>query len=77
MKKWILLSAIILVSSCATTPVPVTLNCPPPLELPLLDEYQATELQRISDETYTILVVREKLMKQRIVTLCAIIESTH
>lgn len=79
MKQLILIIAIILLgSSCITpTPIPVTLNCPPPLDLPFLTEYQATELQRLSHETYIVLRTRDKLQSQRIITLCAIIESTH
>jgi len=78
MRKLILISAIILVNSCATTaPIPVTLNCPPELELPTLTEYQATDLQKLGNDTYMVLVARDRMMAQRIVTLCAIIESTH
>ena len=78
MANWILLSAIILVNSCVTThPVPVVLNCPAPLKLPMLNEYQSTELQKLSNDTYEILVTRDMLMQQRIITLCTIIESTH
>ena len=79
MKKLILISAIILVSSCVSTPaiIPVTLNCPPELELPTLTEYQATDLQKLGNDTYMVLVARDRMMAQRIVTLCAIIESTH
>lgn len=79
MRKLILLSAIILLgNSCvSTTPIPVTLNCPPPLSLPTLTEYQAVELQKLSNDTYIILVQRDQMQSQRIITLCAIIESTH
>ena len=79
MRKWILLSAIILlVSSCITpTPIPITLNCPPPLALPTLTEYQAADMQRLSDETYEVLVTRDILLQERVKTLCTIIESTH
>lgn len=79
MRKLILISAIILLSSCVSTPaiVPVKLNCPPEVALPMMNEVQANELFAISTETYNILVQRELLLKQRIITLCTIIESTH
>jgi len=81
MKKWILISAIILLSSnCATTPlvIPVRLECPPPIFLPEMNQRQVQELEfNIAADTYNILVKREKLLKARINTLCAIIESTH
>ena len=81
MKKWILASAIILLSSsCATTPVviPVRLECPPPITLPEMNQRQVSELQyNIAADTYYNLVKREKLLKARIDTLCDIIESTH
>ena len=79
MRKLILLSAIILLSSCVSTPaiIPVKLNCPPEISLPLMNDIQANELFALSTETYNILVQRELLLKQRIITLCSIIESTH
>ena len=78
MQKWILASAIILASSCATfQPVPVVINCPPELLLPTLNEYHAADLQKLENETYEILVTRDMLLQQRVITLCSIIESTH
>lgn len=79
MQKWILLSAIVLLSSsCATTAVTtVRLECPPPIHLPTMTDAQAAELNVLSDGTYEILDKREALLKERNVTLCNIIESTH
>jgi len=80
MKKWILLITIILLSgSCAHTPVvtAVQLKCPPPLELPLMTEEQASALLFFSKDIYYILFTRDQLLKERNATLCAIIESTH
>ena len=80
MRKLILLSAIILLSnSCVTTPatIPVKLNCPPTLILPVMNEIQASEMFLLSTETYNILAHRELLLKERNTTLCTIIESTH
>ena len=80
MKKWILASAIILLSSsCATTtPIPIVLYCPSAIVLPEMNQRHVAELEHnISNDTYYILVKREKLLKARIETLCSIIESTH
>ena len=79
MNKWVLGFTFLILSSCATTqPIPVTLNCPPVLHLPVLSEKQVVELAMfLSDRTYEILITREALLKQRIKTMCAIIESTH
>lgn len=79
MRKLILLSAIILlVSSCITpTPIPITLNCPPPVDLPIMSTKQALEMNMLSSGAYRVLILRETLLRQRIETLCAIIESTH
>lgn len=80
MLKWIPLSAIILLaSSCATTPViiPVRLDCPPPVHLPVMTVDQSLELNLLSADTFTILIKREELLKERNKTLCLIIESTH
>ena len=38
---------------------------------------QSLELNVLTAETFTVLIQREALLKERIETLCAIIESTH
>ena len=75
MKRLILLTAIILISSCSTTQfVTNPLPTPEPLILPMVS---GAELSCLSPETYEILVKRDKLQSARIETLRRIIESTH
>ncbi len=78
MKKLILIAIILLGSSCATTqPVTVELDCPPPINLPVLTVEQSMELNVLTPDTLSILIIRERMLKQRNFTLCSIIESTH
>lgn len=80
MRSLLLASAIILLaSSCATTPaiIPVRLECPPPIHLPVMTTMQSLEMNRLSATTFTILIQRENLLKERNETLCSIIESTQ
>jgi len=75
MKKLILLSlAITLVVSCSQRVITVALPLPPPLVVPTLD---ATALECLADDTYQVLVQRDKLKSARIETLENIIRTTH
>ena len=63
------------VAGCATVvPVQTELFCPLPLDLPKL---AAVELEALTPEAYRKLVLRDKMLKARVATLCGIIESTH
>lgn len=76
MKRSIIVAAIIFTSACTKTiPVVVELQLPPPLEVPRLTETMSLEC--LSDETYEVLVKRDKLKSIRIETLERIIRTTH
>ena len=71
--KQILIPAVIILSSCATTPVVVELPLPPELVLPKV----TGSLDCIAQEDYDILVKRDKLQAERRKTLRSIIETTR
>ena len=67
--------ALFLVTSCATTiPVTAKLYCPPDL---VIEKIQAEELATLSDDVYERLVQRDRSQRDRIITLCNIIETTQ
>ena len=63
----------ITLASCVST-VPVKLPLPPALVLPKIS---ASELECLSDSTYSTLVERDALQAERIKTLEGIIRTTH
>lgn len=75
--KRLILSAVIFISACGTTAVPVVveLQLPPPLIVPKLNEEQSLEC--LTDDAYNVLERRDKLKSARIETLENIIKSTH
>ena len=67
--------ALLFVTSCATTiPVTAKLYCPPDL---VIEKIMAAELAPLSDDVYERLVRRDRAQRDRIITLCNIIQTTH
>ena len=75
MRPWMLALAVTLsLSGCAHTPSAPRLPIP---ERPVLPTIQAAEVACLTDETYTRLVQRERLLRAHIETLEQIIKTTH
>lgn len=81
LKTILLASLVALLSACVSGgTASARLNCPAPLEFPgthKLTEAQDLHLFEDHNDSYNIFGNREDLMKERINTLCSIIESTH
>lgn len=74
--KELLVSCALLLIGCAATPeyVPVALTLP---ERPVLPTVKSAELQCLSDDAYTRLVQRDRLLRGHIDVLEAVIASTQ
>jgi hypothetical protein len=74
LKSLLILAAVIISSSCSTIATVPELPIPPDLVLPKID---SGSLECLSDDAYSNLVRRDRLLQQRIQTLINIIRSTN